>query len=46
VIVGGMDLGVVLGTATWLVGVAVIAVMALLPWLEELVGRDGGREDR
>jgi hypothetical protein len=42
----GMDFGVVLATATWLVGVALIVVMALLPWLEMLAGRDGGRGDR
>lgn len=41
-----MDIGVVLGTATWLVGVVLIAVMALLPWLEMLGGRGGGRGDR
>lgn len=41
-----MDIGVVLGTATWLVGVVLIGVMALLPWLELLVGRDGRRGDR
>ncbi len=34
-----MDIGVVLATATWLVGVALIVVMALLPWLEMLAGR-------
>ena len=36
-----MDLGVVLGTVTWLLGVLLIAVMALLPWLEMLAGRGG-----
>lgn len=41
-----MDIGMVLGTATWLVGVGLIAVMALLPWLEMLVGRHRGRGDR
>ncbi len=30
-IVLGMDFGVVLAAATWLVGVALIVVMALLP---------------
>jgi len=41
-----MDLGMLLGAATRLVGVALIVVMALLPWLEGLAGRGGGRGDR
>lgn len=34
-----MDIGVLLGTGTPLLGVALLVVMALLPWLERLEER-------
>jgi hypothetical protein len=41
-----MDIGVVLGAAAWALGVVLIVVMALLPWLELQAGRAGGRGER
>lgn len=39
-IVIGMDvISTVLGTGGWLVGVLLLVVMAMLPWLENLGGK-------